>query len=279
MNRIIEYKYLGKKWRLNLLPQGDFVSDLFNTPTFNTVYPWLLSKSYGTFIDIGAHIGTTTIHAAPFYKNLIAFEPCLDNFAILKKNVSENNITNVKLYDKAVSDVCGFATFYMSESAHTGGNSLIKKANLTVSTEVETVTLDHVFSSELYDYPKIDFIKIDIEGYEPKAIRSCENTLRKQQARPIFKVEFNPNIWSQNEKDVHWLFEYLSINNYIPMLETSGFISPIGIGTFIMLYNDWKNLIYDSWLDVYFVPIEFSTAEFVLSAYKTSQLIFSKLSQ
>ena len=124
MNRIIEYKYLGKKWRLNLLPQGDFTSDYFTPPTFSTVNPWLLSKSNGTFIDIGAHIGTTTIHAAPFYKRVVAFEPGKVNFAILEKNVSENNITNIKLYDKAVSDVCGFSTFYINESVHTGGNSL-----------------------------------------------------------------------------------------------------------------------------------------------------------
>lgn len=63
-----------------------------------------------TVIDIGANIGYYTILAAQIVGEtgkVYAFEPEPKNLTLLKKNVEHNNLTNVVLANKAVSNANG----------------------------------------------------------------------------------------------------------------------------------------------------------------------------
>jgi FkbM family methyltransferase len=264
--RQIQYKWLRKTWTLNLHPPGDSICDLFKPPEAMDLLPWILSGINGTFVDIGAHIGTIAVHAAPFFQKVVAFEPEPRNLACLRKNVTGNRLPNVTIIPKAVSDTCGVSTFYVNDSVDTGRNSLYAREGGT-SFDVEIVTVDSVFSGELSAHPPIAFIKIDIEGFEPKAIRGAAATLARQQARPVMKVEFTPLSWSKNEADVYWLFDYLKQIDYVPMLPTSGFVSPVTVDTLAQIYESWKGLHYDSWLDILLVPKELSTEDAIKRAW------------
>ena len=52
-------------------------------------------------IDLGAHIGMTTLYFKRLFPQarLTAYEPIPANFVLLKKNVEENQLGNVKLVE------------------------------------------------------------------------------------------------------------------------------------------------------------------------------------
>lgn len=134
-----------------------------------------------------------------------------------------------------------------------------------------------MFFRELSACLAIALIKIDIEGFEPKAIRGATATLARQKARPVKKVEFTPLSWSKNEADVYWLFDYLKRIDYVPMLPTCGFISPITVDTLAQIYESWNGRYYDSWLDILLVPRELSTEDAIKSAWAKVRAISSTL--
>ena len=61
-------------------------------------------KSNHTVLDIGAHIGYFTIIMAKQAKQVYAFEPEPRNFHTLQKNINLNELSNVKLYNRAVAE-------------------------------------------------------------------------------------------------------------------------------------------------------------------------------
>ena len=57
------------------------------------------------FIDIGAHMGFYSINLSKKKINIYAFEPILENFTQLKKNILVNKIYNIKTYNCALSNI------------------------------------------------------------------------------------------------------------------------------------------------------------------------------
>ena len=117
-------------------------------------------------VDIGGQIGTFTVMAA--WKankgHVYTFEPTSLNFPMLQENVAINNLTNVTLYKKAVSDTNGIAYMHLS-SDNTGGHSLSWKTDEKQQKEaVPTITLATLMEDNEIDH--IDFLKMDCEGAE-----------------------------------------------------------------------------------------------------------------
>ncbi len=149
-----------------------------------------LLKPGMTVIDIGASTGYFTC----LFSRLVgpkgrvyAFEPDPDNYDILIKNIELAGTTNVVSVKKAVSDYVGLSKFYKSDSS--GLNSLLKNENTIKEIEVEVTTIDTFFKSERDDI--IDFIKIDIEGAEPQAIKGMSKTVQRSKHLNMI-VEHNP---------------------------------------------------------------------------------------
>ena len=125
-------------------------------------------------LDIGAHIGLWTTQLALRFKHVDAFEPERVNFGCLKANALE--FDNVTLHETAVgadhgrcrvvnlgaNSGCGFVT--------RGGDSPI-------------VPIDS------FDFQDVDFIKLDIEGYEGRALTGAVDTLKK--SKPVVFFEDN----------------------------------------------------------------------------------------
>ena len=91
------------------------------------------------------------------------------------------------------------------------------------------------------------------------------------------KVEFTPSSWSKNEADVYWLFDYLKSIDYVPMFPTAGFISPITVETMAQVYESWKGLHYDCWLDILLAPKELSIERAIKGAWAKARDICSML--
>jgi len=143
-------------------------------------------------IDIGAHVGYYTLLAAKLVGptgKIYAFEPEPGNNETLNKNIELNKYSNIEAIRMAMSDKEGNATMYLT-SLDSGRHSLFqhdlpKRGN----TVVETTTLDRFWEST--EWPRIDLIKIDVEGSE---VAVLDGMTRMLEGLPRLKIiiEFNP---------------------------------------------------------------------------------------
>jgi FkbM family methyltransferase len=145
-------------------------------------------------IDVGANIGYYTLIFAQLVGKsgkVIAFEPESKNFEILKKNIEINNYDNVIVEQKIVSEKCGKMKLYVSNSDIVG-HRIQQMKNLKNFIEVESVTLDDYMEKLNLD-KKVNFIKIDVEGAEPKVLEGSNKILEKNDQLKIF-TEFNREV-------------------------------------------------------------------------------------
>ena len=147
-------------------------------------------------LDIGAHIGYYTLQFANLVGStgkVYAFEPEPKNFELLKKNVQINKHDNVVLIQKIVSDKVGIVEFFISKFDSIG-NKLFKSNEAGSSIKIESTTLDEYFKDLK---KKIDFIKMDIQGGEGKAILGMKNLLKENKNLKIIQ-EWWPDALKQN---------------------------------------------------------------------------------
>lgn len=147
-------------------------------------------KNGQTIIDVGASIGIYTIFFAKMVGNtgkVYAFEPEPRNFELLKKNIKINGFKNVILENKAVSNVSGFVKI---EIANNIANHRITSDNSKTTFDVPSVSIDDYFKDKS---EKIDFIKIDTEGYDGYVLLGAKDTISKNNFIQIlteFHVKF-----------------------------------------------------------------------------------------
>lgn len=145
---------------------------------------WFIKKTLSlsnprVCLDIGANVGNYTKILLKHTKaKIYAIEPSLSSFKKLKKLESERVICA----QVAMSDFDGEAFLYSKTDADT-------KASLKESgekkTEKVTVLTIQTFLKE-YNIKNVDFIKIDVEGYEKEVLEKLGSL------RPVFiQFEFN----------------------------------------------------------------------------------------
>ena len=183
LSGISNKKFIGKILRLPLkfihpkiiLPilQGRLKGKLWITGS-STHGCWLGSYEYeerilfekavsrGSIVfDIGAHVGFYTLLASVLVGSegmVFSFEPVPRNLFYLREHLRINNISNVKVIRKAVSDSYGMAYFETNVSSSMG--HFQQDGNL----QVETIGLDELIVKQVIPIP--NFIKIDVEGAE-----------------------------------------------------------------------------------------------------------------
>ena len=148
-----------------------------------------------TFVDIGAHVGYYTLLGAEAVGKegkVIAFEPEPYNLEILGKNVAMNDLTNVVVEDKAISDRSGPAEIFLSKVNY-GDHRTFRGRGTTEESRpivaIEATTLDeYVHRYEL----SVDVIKMDIQGAEPAALHGMRRTLAENE-NIILVMEFQPS--------------------------------------------------------------------------------------
>jgi len=149
----------------------------------------IIKERKGIAIDIGAHCGFWSFYLGTNFKKVYAFEPVNIFRECFKKNVPYKN---VELFDVALGNENGYVSMNLNIK-NTGGTQVSKILNL--ENKVKIKKLDD------YKFTNIDFIKIDVEGYEKKVILGAESTLL--QNKPIIIIE---------QKGTH--SKYLNENRY-----------------------------------------------------------------
>ncbi len=138
-----------------------------------------------TFIDIGANIGLYTLLAVSVVGpsgHVHAFEPADRPARRLQESLALNGISNVTIHRVAASDTAGNAMFDASGddcTAHIRSDDDPNDASQTV----KTVRLDDYLPPAAFA-----MAKLDIEGFEPFAIRGAASML-KQGNPPVLQLE------------------------------------------------------------------------------------------
>jgi FkbM family methyltransferase len=159
-------------------------------------------SSSKTILDIGSHAGSHTVlykHINPDCE-IYCFEPQSEMFNLLQHNVSKNSFNNVKTFNKGVANVAMKSS--MSKSVSDGDNAgrnieygTGKRFNLgglqigNGGEEIETMTVDSL------DLQSCDYIKIDVEGFEPLVLMGAEQTIKK--FKPVILFESNHKVISK----------------------------------------------------------------------------------
>lgn len=131
-------------------------------------------------LDIGANIGYYTLLAASVIGNshhVYAFEPQPRVARNLRANVVLNRLSNVTIFEFALSDREGQAEFFLPEYGVEGHGSLADNGRFRVMSRIPVVTrpLDTVLAE--MSEPKIGLIKMDAEGAELSILRGASRLL------------------------------------------------------------------------------------------------------
>lgn len=130
-----------------------------------------------TVVDIGAHVGYYTLVAAKALHNqglVYAFEPDPVTKNYLQKNVSLNNFeAMVELNLKAVSDFSGIVDLYFGKRDRVANSLFVTPGVSADRSTCEAITLDDFFGQKAW--PKIDLIKMDVEGAEHAVLKGMKN--------------------------------------------------------------------------------------------------------
>lgn len=147
----------------------------------------LFTRRGDTVLDIGANIGYYSLLFSKLVGPegvVITVEPEPNNFTLLEVNLRLNRVNNVHLYQVAVSDHEGNATLFISN--YSNWHSLRgRKVSTLREIEVPTVTIDAIANK--IGVP-INLIRMDIEGFEDKALHGGWETLRRDKPRLIMEV-------------------------------------------------------------------------------------------
>lgn len=148
----------------------------------------LLSRLAGAGSDllfVGSHIGAILVPMAKTARRVIGYEADPKNYGLLRLNLLLNDVRNAQVHNLAVGEEPGRVTI-RHRSDNTGNSQVGDAAGPVGGGSVEMVRLDDHFGDL-----DLDLVVMDIEGYEPRAIRGASRTLGR--ARYLY-VEYYPTL-------------------------------------------------------------------------------------
>lgn len=208
-------KVLTKPTRGNFKISGDtgtwigakivYVGDY--EPELKKVFCKHIKKGFRV-LDVGANVGFHTLFFAELVGEtgkVIAFEPIQINFEALIANIELNTFTNIEVKNFALSNKTEELLIDIDEdSKNPGAFNLFAPDGKTI---IKTFRGDEIIKEA-----KIDFIKIDVEGYESFVLLGLMESIKK--SRPIIVFEFDANYHKKTGLKDDFIFKELSTLNY-----------------------------------------------------------------
>jgi FkbM family methyltransferase len=170
-------------------------------------------------LDLGGNIGYYTLEFSRLIGAeglLLAVEPDPRNFAVLQKNVETLGRTNVLLKRLAVSDAKGVAQMAVTEKSNLNTLVLSTATAPQGLIDVETDTISGIAQNYLSD--KLDFVRMDIEGFEYEALLGLMAYLDSHADRPNILFEVHPAAYG-GQRDMEGLLKRLTAH-YSYRIET-----------------------------------------------------------
>jgi FkbM family methyltransferase len=200
----------GNECSDHILEHGIFESELIK---------WSLRfiTKTSTFVDIGSHFGTYSMLLSKRCKLVYAFEPQIQTFECLKGTIAANLSKNIIAHNTALgsentkSKLCS-----VSED---GGSSLSTIYSENTSSKILNEEVVQVRTLDSFNLNNIDFIKIDVEGWELEVVKGMTKTLETN-GYPPFIFEAWVDEWYSSKKEE--LINYITALGYnVDVIEIS----------------------------------------------------------
>ncbi|BAQ66452.1 FkbM family methyltransferase [Geminocystis sp. NIES-3709] len=214
-NRFIEvYGKNGLQRNINgrdkilVLPEFRGVSEIYEPDVWHHLMNNI--KVGDKVVDVGSYIGLYAIAIGKrvgTHGKVFAFEPDPINFQSLKSHISLNLVEDiVEPINMAVADKQSIVNF------QSGRNS---QSSIQETYSSETISVHCVSLDEYFQEPKVDIVKIDVEGYEEKVLEGCHQILsNKHQSPRLIYIEVHPFAWEKVGTSWNTLLNLLSKYDY-----------------------------------------------------------------
>lgn len=166
---------------------------------FRVIHTYLILKGIikNNIIDLGAYVGDNSIPWATMTKNTIyAIDPSSENCEYIEKISKNNNISNIKVINKAISDKKEILTT-SNNLDHCSfvwdGGFVGKVKNYDGKHKINAESLDNLYKDGVLE--NIGYIHLDVEGMEHKILQG--SVLLIKTFSPIITFEGHIN----HEKD------------------------------------------------------------------------------
>ncbi len=175
-------------------------------PEIKAVFKGII-KPGDTVLDIGANIGFHTLYFSELVGpvgHVLAFEPIPVNYNVLKKNLALNKVKNVSLQTFALGEINEELNIYIDpEPKNPGAYNLFEKTNN--NTSIISRVGDEILRE--LDVNRVDFIKIDVEGYEQFVLKGLVQTISNYKPKIIYEYDKNYQLRTKNHPKL--IFEFL----------------------------------------------------------------------
>jgi len=153
-------------------------------------------------VDIGANIGYFSLLASSIVGasgQVIAVEPSTANCRLIEASRRANGFGQLRVHSVAAAQQNGMLALHSVYTNGSVGDASDDLATLMRSSLVEGVRLDC-----LLDLVALDFVKIDVEGFEHFALQGFENHLGR--FKPKVVSEFTPSAMTDPAAYLQFLF-------------------------------------------------------------------------
>lgn len=140
-----------------------------------------------TFFDVGANVGHHTLFMSGVADRVFAFEPFPVVREELEGRLSLNQVSNVRVMPVGLGDEDQELPYFASTGANSGIGTFLnhRSAEYQSGSTLPVRRGDPLF--DLMGLPRMDLLKIDVEGFEPHVLRGLRE--RIQRDRPIILTE------------------------------------------------------------------------------------------
>ncbi len=205
-------KYEAGEFMLVIDPQNGYLDAQLYTSDFyerHIVAEFIANIKKGdTCIDVGANIGHHTIIMSQLTGNtgaVIAFEPIPYIREQMNESLTLNAISNVKVLPYALSDSEGPMVLHINRGNVAGSSLVNAKGSEEIAVELRTL--------DALNFPKVDFMKIDVEGFEYHVLKGGVQTIEK--CRPTILLEFSPEYYQRYAPEHSaMIIDFLRERNY-----------------------------------------------------------------
>lgn len=186
---------------------------------FETIVFKSLLHQGNVVIDVGTYVdGWHSLLASKLIGDsgkVYAFEPSPAYLETFKKNIIRNDIHNILTFNLALSDKSGTVNFYDAGS----GSSLSKdEAESHINKKIKPIQVETITLNDFVKWKEIkhiDFIKIDVEGWEMEVLKGATNILKRDDA-PDIMIEVINEVLQKAGSSADELLKYMKGFGYTP---------------------------------------------------------------
>lgn len=216
--------HTSSRMRLYPLKNGFGAPGLFYT--FRENFEETISHCIHRFVkdgtqcfDIGTNIGMWTLLMSEncgSTGHVYSFEPIPSTLKNLRENIELSKKTNITVLPTALGDKKGTLKMYVPPDP--GRASLARETSGDSVEEVSINKLDDIWQE--LGFPKISFVKMDVEGAEPLVLEGGSHFF--QQCRPVVTSEINATKLSNIGKKPEDIFKFFRNWDYEAFILETG---------------------------------------------------------